>query len=826
MSAGKRPTGAGSQFVEAAGLRVYFFLMTQANDGGAQCPFEGLRVLDLSSEIAGPYATKLLVDVGADVIKIESPAGDPLRRWTASHQELPAGQDGPLFDFLNASKRSVVLDLETETGRKDFLALARTADIVIESFAPGAMDRLGLSHATLQAENPGLSLVSITPFGQEGPWRDRPSTEFTLQAAVGSIDYRGLPGRKPVATGGRLGEWTVGAFAAVGGLCAWLSSRKTGVGQVVDISSFEALILCMTVYHDLNGQWNEGDLPRGIELPSIEPAKDGWVGFCTITGQQWVDFCAMIGQQEVGEDQRYLDGKQRMEHIDFIQKIVHDWTKERTIEEIVELALLLRIPVAPIGDGRTVPEIDHFVAREIYRANEKGVLHPRPFFRLGEGAFRPPGPAPRLGEHTQAVLAEADERELDFDEESGGTPLPLDGLRVLDLTAFWAGPVATAFLSDMGADVLKVESIHRPDGMRFAGARPGADLWEWSPVFHGANTGKRDVTLQLDHPEGLALVKELIAKADVVVENFSARVLENFGLGWDAVKALNPRAIFVRMPAFGLDGPWRDRAGFAMTIEQVSGLAWMTGYHDLPLVVRGVCDPVGGMHAVFALLAALEVRRRTGRGQLLEVPLVEVALNLAAEQVIEYSAFGALLARDENRSPAAAPQGVYSCREGRNVAISVANDEQWRALCSVMGTPEMADDFELANVAGRREHHDRLDDLIEAWTARASCDDVVERLLEAGVPASSVINAHRLHPNTQLEARQFFQTMQHAFTGETRYPGFPMSWSIFGKRLHRAPAPTLGQDNEAVLREELGLGDEEIEALREKKVVGNRPSFM
>ncbi|MDP6977791.1 MAG: CoA transferase [Myxococcota bacterium] len=799
---------------------------TDPSEADLLLPFAGLRVLDLSSEIAGPYATRLLVDAGAEVIKIESPGGDPLRRWTASHQDLAPDQDGPLFDFLNASKKSVVLDVETPEGREAFLSLARTADIVIESFAPGTMDRLGLSLATLQADNPGLSLVSISSFGQEGPWRDRPCTEFTLQAGVGSIDYRGLPGRKPMAAGGRLGEWAVGVFAAVGGLCAWLSSRKTGAGQLVDVSAFEVIALCMTIYHDLNGQFNEGDLARGIELPSIEPANDGWVGFCTITGQQWVDFCAMIGQQEVGEDHSYLEGYHRMQHIDFIQEIVHSWTKERTIDEIVELALLLRVPVAPIGDGKRLPEIDHFVERGVYSANEKGVLQPRPHYLLGEGSLRERGPAPRLGQHTDEVLAEAAKRELEFDEESAGTPLPLDGLRVLDLSAFWAGPMATCFLSDMGADVLKVESIQRPDGMRFAGARPGADLWEWSPVFHGANTGKRDVTLQFDHPEGLALVKQLIAKADVVIENFSARVLENFGLGWEAVHEINPRAIFVRMPAFGLDGPWRDRPGFAMTIEQVSGLAWMTGYHDLPLVIRGMCDPVGGMHAVFALLAALEVRKRTGRGQLVEVPLVEVALNLAAEQVLEHSAFGVLLSRDENRSPAAAPQGVYDCGEGRQIAISIATDEQWQALCRVMGAADLASDSALTTQAGRRAAHDRLDEAIEAWTLTGECEALVERLLDEGVPASMVVNGHRLMPNPQLEAREFFQQLTHPFTGDTRYPGFPMTWSIFGKRLHRSAPPTLGQDNDAVLREELGLSDDEIEALREKQVIGERPSFM
>jgi crotonobetainyl-CoA:carnitine CoA-transferase CaiB-like acyl-CoA transferase len=788
-------------------------------------PFEGLRVVDLSSEISGPYASKLMVDAGADVIKVESVSGDPMRRWSASGQDL-GEDDGPLFDFLNAGKRSVVLDLETDDGRRDLLDLVAKADLVIESFAPGTLEQIGLPLDVLQRENPALSLVSITPFGQTGPWANRPSTEFTLQAAVGSIGYRGLPGRKPVAGGGRFPEWAAGIFAAVGGLTAWLSARKTGAGQLVDLSTFETALLCMTVYHDLNSQWVEGPLARAIELPSIEPAKDGWVGFSTITGQQWVDFCAMIGQQEIAENQSYLDGRARMEHKDLMQRIIHSWTRERTVDEIVDLALMLRIPVAPVGTGKTIPEMDHFKARGIYSENAKGVLNPRPHYTLHDSSLRASGAPPALGQHTREVLEEARERVDDCEDEMGGTPLPFEGLRVLDLSTFWAGPFATCFMADMGADVVKVESIQRPDGMRFAGARPGEQMWEWSPVFAGANSGKRDVTLQLDNEEGLALVKRLIAKADVVIENYSARVLENFGLGWEVVSELNPKLIMVRMPAFGLDGPWRDRPGFAMTIEQVSGLAWVTGYKDLPLVLRGGCDPVGGMHAVFALIAALEERKRTGRGQLVEVPLVEVALNVAAEQVIEYSAFGALLERDENRTAVAAPQGVYGCAEGGELAISIVTDDHWRKLCQIVGRRDWIDDPAFAKRSGRRLAHDEIDHALDEWFSDKSLDDVVAKLIDSGIPASEVINAHDIMPNPQLEHREFFQTMKHPVTGETRYPGFPLNYSILGKQLHPAPPPTLGQNNEDVLKAELGLTTEEVDELREKKLIGVRPTFM
>lgn len=788
-------------------------------------------MLDLSTEIAGPYGTKMLVDAGADVIKLELVDGDPLRRWTASGTPLRTGEAGPLFQYLNASKRSIALDLATPSGRTTTLDLTDSVDLVFESFAPGHLDELGIGFEIMRERNPALSLVSISPWGSSGPWAQRSATEFTLQAASGSTAYRGLPDRMPVAAGGRLGEWIAGSFAAVAGVACWRSMRNTGEGQYVDLSMFEAILLCMTIYHDLDGQWVEGPLPRAIEVPSIEPAKDGWVGFCTITGQQWKDFCSMIGRPDVAADERFFDGRARMEHLPFMQEIIQGWTRERTIDEIVELASLLRIPVAPVGDGRSLPQMDHLVERGVYLEHPAGFLQPRPPYRLEKAPLRPLAAAPKLDEHAarlrEEMGEEAGRRQRVARSAGGGAALPLDGVRIVDLTAFWAGPFATAVLADLGADVVKIESIQRPDGMRFAGALRRDRLWEWSPVFHGANPGKRGVTLQLDSVEGRALLERLVSTADVVVENFSARVLDNFGLGWEKIRSWNPRTILVRMPAFGLDGPWRDRTGFAMTLEQLSGLAQLTGYPDLPLVVRGACDPIGGMHAVFALLMALEDRRRSGEGQLVEVPLVETALNVAAEQVIEHSAYGALLKRDTNRGPHAAPQGVYACREdGELLALAVATDAQWRSLVSLIGDPPWARAPELASSDGRRRQHDAIDSALAAWLSEHPLDAVVERLIAAGIPAAALVNAHRVLPNPQLEHRGFFQVLEHPVTGPTRYPGLPMHFSGLDRALHRRPPPTLGEHNREILGRELGLSEEELEGLAERQIIGTRPTFM
>jgi len=789
-----------------------------------------LRVIDLSTEIAGPYCTKLLSDAGAQVIKVESPdGGDPLRRWKASQDELPEGSDGALFQYLNASKRSIALDVQDAGDRETLLQLAATADLWIDNPSSGSRYERGITWNALQEVNASLSFVSITPWGTTGPWADRPWTEFTMQAAIGSIDCRGLHDRDPVAAGGRLGEWIAGTYAAVGALIAWLAAQRSGEGQHVDLSIFEAMLLCLTVYHDLSSQWNEGPLPRSIEIPSIEPAKDGWVGFCTITGQQWKDFCFLIEHPEMAEDERFFMGRSRMDHRAFVQEVIHAWTRERTVDEIVEQASLLRIPVAPVGDGRTLPGMDHFVERRVFVQNPHGFIQPRPPYLLEAHTHSAPGKAPALDQHRSEILANLESESPDFIKPAAGNDIgrPLAGLRIVDLSAFWSGPIATSTLASLGADVVKVESIQRPDGMRFAGSVPGERLWEWSPVFHGANPGKRDVTLQLDHPEGQALLRRLIETADVVVENYSVRVLENFGLDWETLREWNPKLVMVRMPAFGLDGPWRDRTGFAMTIEQVSGMAWITGYDDLPLVVRGACDPLGGMHAIFALLLALEDRKRDGKGQLVEVPMVEVALNIAAEQVIEYSAYGQVLRRNGNRGPVAAPQGLYRCGRGEAlIALAVATDEQWRALRTLMGDPAWADVAPYESAAGRRAHHDPIDAGIASWLGEVEASEAVQALHDAGIPSHTVINAHFLHPNPQLEHRGFFQTMTHPVTGETRYPGLPLRFSNLHGPAHRRPPPTLGQHNREILIDELGLSEQEFNRLLEAQVIGERPTFM
>src|SRR5262249_34114585 len=269
-----------------------------------------------------------------------------------------------------------------------------------------------------------------------------------------------------------------------------------------------------------------------------------------------------------------------------------------------------------------------------------------------------------------------------------------------------------------GADVIHVESIRRPDGVRMTGAMvagPDSAWWEYSNLFLSQNTNKRGITLDLRDPRGVALCERLVARSEAVAENYSPRVLEQFGLGWETIRGVNPRTTLMRMPAFGLVGPWRDHVGFAQTMEQLTGLAWITGHPaDQPRIPRGPCDPLAGMHAAFALLIALAERDVTGRGAHVEVPMVEVALNVAAESLIEFSAYGRLLERQGNRSPSAAPQGLYRCRDGRTgyeswLALSGGTDAQGAAPVGGLRRPAWGGGPGVAARAGRRRGHDRDD---------------------------------------------------------------------------------------------------------------------
>ena len=716
--------------------------------------YDGLRVLDATHDLAGAYCAKLLTDLGADVVAVD---------------DVPV-ERRELFTYLRTSQRvGAGTDDEWSAG----------ADIVL-----GGLSLLDDVYAG------PLVRVAISSFGRGGPDSGVELPEPVLQARSGALATHGHMGQPPLTVAGEIGEYVTGAFAALGAVTACYRASRTGVAEVVDVSKLEAMLLTLSTVPTLMANFPGGRRAnfRFVMIPGNEPCADGnYVGITTVTIPQWLALLKAIDREDLCEDDELISFLGRYMRAEEVHEILQGFTLQHTAAEVVDACAAARVPAAVVGNGALLPGFDQPTARGTFvtQPGERWI-RPRAPFRFSACADR--SLTPPSNADFRALWGPWGHQRA---RKSGDGPgaRPFEGLRVVDFTAFWSGPYSTAWLCSMGADVIKIESVQRPDGLRFNAtirAKDAPRFYEMSALWHSTNLGKRGITLDLGHPEGLALAKRLIETADVVTENFTPPVMEGFGLSYDDVRALNPSVVMLRLPAFGLDGPWRDRGGFAQTMEQITGMAWRTGYEGgPPIIPGGVVDPMVGTHTALALVAALEYRARTGEGQLVEMAMMEVAAAVTAEQVIDYSAHGVL----HDRRGA---HGVYAC----------AGKDAWVAI---------DDTVDLMAAAERAE-----------WCAGRSPDAAATELLAIGMPAAAVVPAYATLDDPQLRARRFFQPLDHPDVGPQEYPGWPMRISGGPTVAWRGACPTLGQHTEQVLRE-IGVTDDELTHLRAEHVIGTEP---
>ena len=765
------------------------------------------------------------------MIKVEAPEGDPLRRWSASGAEVKAGEDGALFSFLAGAKHSVVVDPGDSDDLDMLRGLLGDADAVVWSRGSSIASRDEFAPAALADAYPQSTVTAITPFGLDGPWADKPATEFTTQAWSGGVIGlgRGAQDRAPLFVAGQIGEWLAGAYAS--------AATMAVPSGLVDVSMLEAQILSLTYYsvsfNDALGRPFRDR--RRLTIPGVATAADGLVALGCGTAQQWFDLCAMTGHDEWIDEQSDLS---ITEQANIHAEQLYEWVRENNVDDILDLSSAFRIPNAPVGNGANVTTFDQFTERGTFVTNPRdGFTQPGPPYRTTPSLTGQAQPAPRLGEHTDHYrrnehMGAKNGRNRAQVSVSAQGELPFAGVRVLDMTSFWAGPSCTHVLAQLGAEVIHVESTARPDGTRLIAGVPVTEeqWWERSPIFSGLNTNKKSVTLDIRKPRGVELLHQLVATCDVIVENYTPRVLDQIGLDFDTVAQLRPDAIMMRMPGFGLDGPWRDKPAFAYIIEDASGITWLTGHPDQnPVEPYAVGDPNAGVHGLNALMLALAHRRRTGEGVRIEAAMVDAALNVAAEQVIEHSAYGNLLQRQGNRGPTAAPQNLYRTSEldefGRPddwVAIAVATDEQWGSLVAALDNPDWATE-ELASAEGRRRHHDEIDEHLGRWCGARTGDEIVETLWSAGVPVAKVMQPHRVGDLPQIVHRGFYEEVDHPVNPTARHSTLPMRIAKGPQRFHTTPAPLLGQHNREVLSA-LGLGDDEIAELEQQGIIGTVPA--
>jgi len=480
---------------------------------------DGLRVLELGHQIAAPYCTKLLADLGADVIKIERPGGDPLR----SH-----GTASGLFRYLNANKRSALLDLKTGAGSEEARRLAAGADLVVENFRPGALEALGLGPDELRAANPRIALVRVSNFGQTGPYRDAPVTDLVLQAAGGWVAAYDANGATPVRVGARMPEYVSGAFAACAALTAVHSARERDEAVEVDLSIMECIVGTLSYPMIMAEAFRAAPRPAAPAsyVPfGIQRCKDGFVGINVLTQTHWINACQAMGAPEFAKSRSEVSTR-AVDYQAFRAKL-GDWLERHTAAEISEQCQALRIPTAAVANAETLLESPQLASRRFF-VDEPGGDFKRPGapYRLSATPVALERPAPTLSDASAATPQWCTRQTAPLSVEPAADPgLPFRGLRVLDLGTFWAGPYMGMYLASLGADVIKLESIQRPDGFRFiAPADSTAQDWiESGALFQATNLGKRDVTLDLRCDEGRALLLRLIERADVLIENYAPR---------------------------------------------------------------------------------------------------------------------------------------------------------------------------------------------------------------------------------------------------------------------------------------------------------------
>ncbi|MFD7056576.1 CoA transferase [Streptomyces mirabilis] len=755
---------------------------------------QDITVVEAGSRVSTMYCGRLLADAGAHVVRFEPRTDDE------------PGEPGNAAYLRHLHEGKEVTKVEVGELRDG------TAVRTLPELSPGPAvvicdDDLPEFRALIDAlrrANPQLIVVTMSDYGLDGPLAGSPATEFTLQAEAGITVLHARGGRAPVATTVELGELTAGACAAVGAVTALLSSEAGQSPAIdVDVSRFEALLGL------LQFPWLFSQLDPHIAYPipqsaapGVERAKDGWVCVVAITDPQWKSFKAMAGVPEL-DDPRYAMYEDRLRHGVEITPLVRRFTERHTVAELTEFGVLHRVPVVPLTSPDTVADLPPYAERGTFvRHPEAGFLRPAPPFRITHTSEGTAAPA----------TAEADPAQ------------PLKGLRVVEFGTFQAGPLATAYLAGLGAEVIKVETVNRPDAVRFTGNPMTVNrMWERSAAYLGPNTGKRDITLDLSDPSGLDLVKRLITTADVVLENYTPHVLDNRGLDFDGLRGLNPDLIVLRMPAWGLTGSWRDRPGFTLTAEAAAGVTEMAGYADgEPALTGFVIDPFAAHLASFVLLAAIRRRRVTGQAVCAELALGDVATQLTARPVVEASATGERRTRTGNDSPHAAPQGMYLCADDEWIAISVTTDEQWSALCGVLGITEWASDPKLGTLDGRRENHERLDHGLAQACSRTPADKTVEDLRSAGVPAAVMAIGSDVVDHPQLVHRERVFTVHHPVAGTVRQLAPAMRFSPTPRPPAPRHAPLFGQDNQAVLSE-LGCTEVEMREFVEKGLVGDSP---
>jgi crotonobetainyl-CoA:carnitine CoA-transferase CaiB-like acyl-CoA transferase len=779
---------------------------------------DGVRVLDLTDG-KGELCGRFLADLGADVVLVEPPGGAASRRANPVHRGTSL-----YFATHNANKRGIVLDLQSPAGQGELLTLVESADILIESGRPGELAALGLGVAALQERNPALVVVSITDFGQDGPYRDYQATSLIHMSLAAVLARSGKPRMEPLSPPGALAWETSSIQAAWAALLAYSNAVSTGVGDHVDVSLFETTAEVFDPGYGIAGSargsvapkdFDERDRPNQSHLYPIMPCKDGFVRFTLLAPRQWRGVWTWMGEPEEFADPRYDSILVRFAEWDAIGAKVREFLSDKTRAELVAGAPALNIPLAELLSPSDVLVADHYLERESFLDLE---VAPGVTGKVANGFLTVDGE--RAGIFAVAPALGADDGTVaPLDALPAMEPLtadparPLLGLKMLDLGVIVVGAEVPRLFADMGADVIKVENKAFPDGMRQT--PPGEAI---TASFAWGHRNKQSLGLNLRDPEGIALFKQLVAEADIVHTNFKPGTMASLGLGYDVLRGINPRIVMADSSAMGSTGPWSRRLGYGPLVRASSSL---TGLWRYPGPGGQFCDDVTVYpdHAnarveATAVLAAVLRARRTGSGAELSLAQTETIFSQMAEHFLRESLEPGSFVPHGNAGEFDAPSGAYVCAgDDEWCAIEVRSNADWMALAHVIELPELATDPRFGSPADRVAHRADIEEIVTGWTTQHSPVEVMQLLQAGGVPAGVMWRVADLPKEPHLVARGFWRRLiQPQIEAPLPTENGPAHFGLIADPPMQ-PAPLQGENTREILHRWLSLDDADIDRL-------------
>ena len=778
-------------------------------------PLEGLRVVDTTNN-RGELCGRLLSDLGAEVVLVEPKQGSDMRRVS------PFSPNGESLGFLwrNANKSGISLDFGTGEGPEDLLKLLGEADIWIESNS----DLGEVTPEFVSRLYPHLVITSITPFGYTGPYAGLTANDDVLEAMSGMIFKAGIATKPPLLPPTTLATDVASISAAVATVLAFYQKLRTGNGQHIDLAIMTAAGATTdwsysnaSVLRAAGNPYNEVRQGGGFMYP-IFRCLDGWVRMVILSPRQWESLWDWMGRPEAFSDLEFWSQVgNRIMNADVLNPAYEEFFSDKKMLEICSEGQNRGIVLTPLLKPSEVLNEPHLRDRGTFTETEvsKGetALLASGFFEIDGTRHGFSHPAPDLGEHNGFTFTG---KRLLGNETELGVEHPLSGLRVLDFGIGGVGVETSRLLGEYGADVIKVETRTYPDFIRLVA------LSETSPSFASSSRSKRSFGCNVKTEEGLQIVRNLIAKSDVLVENSATGVMESLGLGFEDLKEINPNIVMISSQLVGSRGPNCHWTGYGPTTQTYGGLLHLWDYEDDdPPATNGTIFPdhAAGRLCAFAGISGLIGRQVLGGSTHTEVAQVEVVINLIAEKHLQESLLAGSTGPRGNRHEQRSPRGAFQCAgEEQWVVISVEKDQQWASLVKIMEEPDWAKEKEFETLGGRLGNQENLEENLAIWVRGKNRDEVVHLLQGAGVPCGPMMIGMEMLEDPHLESRGWTLEITQPGVGYMKLEGPAWVSEAMGGPI-TFPSPDLAGNTREIAEGVLGLSINEIRDLVERGVL-------